>query len=704
MSLVVKIGANMKDFDRKLKKATKDISYLGKKLSNTGKSLTTKVTLPIIGIGAAALKVGSDFEAGMSKVSAITGATGADLEKLKDQAKELGATTKFSANEAAEAMTYLGMAGMNTEQIMAAMPGMLDLAAASGTDLATTADIVSDALTAFGMEAKESGHLADVMAKASSTANTNVEMLGESFKYAAPVATAFGMSAEETTTALAMMANSGIKASQAGTTLRGALTRLTDPSKEASGIMKQLGLNISDTEGNMLPFNDIMNQLRSSTKKLSKEQQMQAISTIFGKEAMSGMMAILNTSTDDFANYTNELINSNGAGKTMAETMQGNLKGSLTKLKSALEGVGIQISERLIPSIQKMAEKINNLVTRFSNLSERTQDMIVKIALITAAIGPFLLIVGKTITTVGKLKATWGLLGQALEGVALGPIIAIIAGIAALIAIFAYLYKTNEDFRNKVQELWEQIRVFFSTAIEAIKLLITSLCNLLTSAWESNFLNIQGIVQSGWDFITQIFTSAIEILTGIFRVFTDLLQGNWSGALENIKKLLETIISSIKNIFTSGLDFILNLFGTSLDKLKTNINQKIEAIKNIFYGLRDAIKNVVTGIVNAFKNIRLPKFSLKWSSKTFFGKEIKYPTGFNINWHADGGIFTKPTILGGHGFGEAGKEAILPLSKLPGLLGLNNGSNIIQVILDGKVIQEYTDNNLGSRVSTMAGA
>lgn len=703
MSLVVKIGANMKDFDRKLKKATKDISYFGKKLSNTGKSLTTKVTLPIVGISAAALKVGSDFEAGMSKVSAITGATGEDFEKLKNQAKELGASTKFSANEAAEAMTYLGMAGMSTEQIMAAMPGMLDLAAASGTDLATTADIVSDALTAFGMSAEESGHLADVMARASSTANTNVEMLGESFKYAAPVATAFGMSAEETTAALAVMANSGIKASKAGTALRGALTRLTDPSKEASGMMKQLGISISDTEGNMLPFNDIMNQLRDSTKKLSSEQQMQAISTIFGKEAMSGMMAVLNTSTEGFANYTNELINSDGAAKTMAETMQDNLQGTLTKLKSALEGIGIQIAETLIPIVEKMVEKINEWVTRFGNLSDSTKEMIVKIAMIASAIGPLLLVIGKTITTVGKLKATWGLLGKALEGVALGPIVAVIAGIVALIAIFGHLYKTNEDFRNKVQEIWEQIRVFFSTAIEAIKLLITSLCNLLTTAWESNFLNIQGIVQSGWDFITQIFTSAIEILTGIFRVFIDLLQGNWSGALENIKKLLETVIGSIKNIISTGLDFILNLFGTSLDKLKTNIDKKIEAIKNIFYGLRNAVNNVVSGIVNAFKNIRLPKFSLKWSSKTFFGKEIKYPTGFNINWHEDGGIFTKPTILGGHGFGEAGKEAILPLSKLPGLLGLSNGSNIIQVILDGKVIQEYTDNKLGSRVSTMAG-
>ena len=302
---------------------------VGKKMESVGKDLTKKITLPLIGLGAAAIKVGSDFEAGMSEVGAISGATGNDLKKLEEKAKEMGATTKFSASESAEALKYMAMAGWDTTQMLDGLDGVMMLAASSGEDLGLVSDIVTDALTAFGMEAKEASNFADLLASASSNSNTNVAMLGESFKYVAPLFGALGYSAEDAALALGLMANAGIKGSQAGTSLKTAIANLANPTDKMAAAMGQLGLSITDANGEMLPFKSVMDELRSKFAGLTEEQQAQYAATIFGKEAMSGMLAIINASPEDYEKLTQATREYNGVAKEMAETMEDNLQGSM---------------------------------------------------------------------------------------------------------------------------------------------------------------------------------------------------------------------------------------------------------------------------------------------------------------------------------------------------------------------------------------
>ncbi len=387
-STLEKAEKQMNTFSKKLEKT-------GKSMEKAGKSLSKYVTAPVLGLGAAALKVGTDFQSGMSEVQAISGATGDDLAKLEAKAKEMGATTKFSASEAAEALKYMAMAGWDTNQMLDGLDGVMMLAAASGEDLALTSDIVTDALTAFGMEAKDASQFADLLASASSNSNTNVAMLGESFKYVAPLFGSLGYSAEDAALALGLMANAGIKGSQAGTTLRAAITNLANPTDKMAAAMNELGISITDANGEMLPFKDVMDQLREKFAGLTEEQQAQYAATIFGKEAMSGMLAIINASETDYNKLTTATRDYNGAAKEMADTMQDNLQGQLTRLKSQLEGVGIQLAEILIPIVSKVVGKISEWVDKFASLDSETQKTIVKMAGLAAAIGPVLMVGGK---------------------------------------------------------------------------------------------------------------------------------------------------------------------------------------------------------------------------------------------------------------------------------------------------------------------
>jgi TP901 family phage tail tape measure protein len=341
-----------------------------KSIAQAGVSAVTTTLAGItaaLGAGAtAAATVGSSFEAAMSKVSAISGATGDSLQSLTDKAKEMGAKTKFSASESASALQYMAMAGWNTESMLNGIDGIMNLAAADGLDLATTSDIVTDALTAFNLKASDSTHFADVLAKASSSANTNVSMLGESFKYVAPLAGTMGYSVEDVSLALGLMANASVKGSMAGTSLKTALSNLASPTEEMSNVMTQYGISISDAEGNALPLIDVMKQLREKFSGLSETEQAAAASTLFGKEAMSGMLAIINASDSDFDNLTKNINNADGAAQAMADTMQDNLQGQITILKSGLEGLGIEIYEGMSAPLQEAAVEAQNYVNRLT--------------------------------------------------------------------------------------------------------------------------------------------------------------------------------------------------------------------------------------------------------------------------------------------------------------------------------------------------
>lgn len=310
----------------------------------------------VAGFGTAAVKSGMQFDATMSEVSAISGATGKDFDSLRNKALEMGAKTKFSASEAGEAMTYMAMAGWKTSDMLGGIEGIMNLAAASGEDLATTSDIVTDALTALGLQASDSGHFADVLAAASSNANTNVGMMGETFKYAAPLAGAMGYTAEDTALAIGLMANAGIKGSQSGTALRSIMTRLAKPTKESAAAMDALGISITNSDGSMKPLGTTIEELRASFSGLSEDQKATYAAMLGGQEAMSGLLAIVNAAPADVEKLTNALNDCNGAAEEMAATMIDNLQGDLTLLGSAFESLQIAISDSLTPTLREFAQ------------------------------------------------------------------------------------------------------------------------------------------------------------------------------------------------------------------------------------------------------------------------------------------------------------------------------------------------------------
>lgn len=437
-----------KEFDgvqNKVKQTDSKMQGFGKGLTGVGNSITgvgkkaMKITAPIAAIGVASIVTGMDFQASMSKVQAISGATGGDMVQLEGLARDMGATTKFSASEAAEGLQYMAMAGWDTQQMMDGLPAILDLAAASGESLGVTADIVTDALTAFGLEASDATDFADLLASVSSNSNTNVAMLGETFKYVAPLAGALGYTTEDTALAIGLLANAGIKGGQAGTVLRTAINNLVSPTKAAQGVMDELGISMVDANGEMKPLDETLVDLRESFKTLTPAQQAQAAETLFGKQAMAGMLSIINATDEDFNNLRESTNEYTGAAKKMADTMEDNLQGSLTKVKSAMQEVGLKIYDIMLPALTKIVDKIADAVDWFSNLDEGTLKLIVSIGAAAVAIGPLLLAIGTVTKLVGIATTAFSGIGAAIAFIAspIGLAVAAIAAITIGLGIFA---------------------------------------------------------------------------------------------------------------------------------------------------------------------------------------------------------------------------------------------------------------------------
>lgn len=363
-----KNGANISnDMIRATRSVTSFKNKASKAVTDTVKKLGALSVASAGAFGAFAVKSGMDFEAQMSKVQAISGANAEEMQLLTNKSKEMGAKTKFSATESAQALEYMAMAGWKTNQMVSGLPGIMNLAAASGEELASASDIVTDALTGFGLKASDSAHFADVLAKASSSSNTNVALMGETFKYAAPVAGALKYSIEDTAVAIGLMANAGIKGEQAGTALRGVLTNLAKPSDQVAGYMDALGVSLTDTQGNVKPLSALMVDLRQKFAGLTDAQKAEYAAGIAGKNALSGFLAIVNASDADFNNLTQAIANSDGTAQQMADTMSNNLSGQLTLLKSAVEGAGITFYEAI-------AGKATGAVTALSNKISQWQS------------------------------------------------------------------------------------------------------------------------------------------------------------------------------------------------------------------------------------------------------------------------------------------------------------------------------------------
>lgn len=690
-----------------MEKAGQKLKSVGDKMTSVGKSLSTTVTLPLVGLGTAAVNAGMNFEEGMSRVKAISGATGDDFEKLNKQALKLGADTAFSAKEAAEGMENLASAGFSVNEIMTAMPGMLDLAASSGAGIATSSDIAASALRGFGLEADQAGHVSDVLAKAAADTNAGIVDMGEALKYIAPNAKAAGLNIEEISAAIGIMANVGIKGSQAGTTLRSALISLADPSKEAEKAMEAMGFSAFDSQGKMLPLKDVIANLQNGMSGLTEQQKQATLSTIFGKEAMSGMLSIVQAGPGELEKLTQSLKNSDGAAKEMAGTMQDNLKGSIEQMKGSLETAGIMISQALAPHIKKLADLIGSLADKFTNLSPATQKTILVIAGVVAVVGPLLILIGKVISAVGAISgviatvsgviATAGgvsaALGAAFTALT-GPVGIAIAVIAGLSAVGIALYKNWDTVKTSISSIWEGIKESINISVSGIKTAIVStwdsikvvvlpivegIANVITTIWEGvktgiDFLweVIKSIFISAWTIISSIVQTYINIVTAVINVAWQLIKASTTAVWNSVSGVISTVwngivgfinpvIKGIETIITAVWDNIKVVTTTIWNNIKFAIITPINAAVNFVKEQIDKIKGFFDKLKIKLPHIKLPHFKL---SGEFSLKPPRVPS-LSVNWYAKGGIFNAPSVIG---VGEAGAEAVLPIDRIDDLI------------------------------------
>lgn len=588
------------------------LKTVGDNISNVGTKLLP-VTAGVVGLGTAAVKTAADFDSAMSKVAAVSGATGKDLDALRDKAREMGSKTKFSASEAAEAMNYMAMAGWKTEDMLSGIEGVMNLAAASGEDLATTSDIVTDALTAFGLSAKDSGHFADILAAASSNANTNVSMMGETFKYCAPIAGALGFSAEDTAEAIGLMANAGIKGSQAGTALRTIMNNLSGDVKICGSSIGEVTVATTNADGSMRDLSDILADCRTAFSGLSESEKAAAAESLVGKNAMSGFLALMNAGEADINKLSSAIDSCDGCAAGMAETMNDNLAGQLTILKSQLQELAISFGELLMPAIRTIVGWIQKFVDWLNSMDEGTRKVIVTIALVAAAIGPVLIIVGKVISAIGTImtiipklagviNAAKGVIAAFNAVCAANPYVLIIAAIVALVAAFIYLWNNCEEFRQFWIDLWESIKEIAVAVWEALK-------EFFTAAWEAIKTTAVTVWNAIKDFFTGLWEGIKNIFTTVVNAISTFLTNAWN-AIKNtvttvfnaIKTFFTTIWNGIKSVITTVVTAISTFLSTAWNGIKTAITTVLNAIKSVVTTVWNGIKTTITNIVNGIKN------------------------------------------------------------------------------------------------------
>lgn len=624
----------------KIDEVGQKMESVGNSIAGAGKSMMP-LTLAIGGVGTAAVKTAADFDAGMSQVAAISGATGDDLEALRDKAREMGSKTKFSASEAASAMEYMAMAGWKTGDMLGGIEGIMNLAAASGEDLATTSDIVTDALTAFGLSAEDSGHFADILAAASSNANTNVSMMGETFKYCAPIAGALGFSAEDTAEAIGLMANAGIKSTQAGTALRTIMNNLTGEVKISGKAIGDVTIATTNADGSMRDLSDILADCRTAFSGLSESEKAQAAETLVGKNAMSGFLALMNAAPEDIDKLSNAIDNCDGTAESMAATMQDNLAGQLTILKSQLEELAISFGEILMPAIRSIVSHIQGFIDKLNGMDESQKKAIITIGLVVAAIGPLLVIIGTVISKVGvamqgfvklagafnKIKAAasagtgiFGKLGAAIGGVS-APVLAVVAVIAVLVAAFVHLWNTNEGFREAILGTWEKIKTTVSNFVEGIRerlaalgISFSDIAETIKAIWNGLCAVLAPIFEGAFNAIANVLQTVLGVITGILDVFIGLFTGNWEQVWTGVKEIFSSIWEGIKGAFQNAIDTIrgiadavLGWFGTSWNDVWSSVKAFFEGIWNgiasFFSGIWNGIQNTVTTVLNAIKSV-----------------------------------------------------------------------------------------------------
>lgn len=597
--------SNLKTFMDSSQSATNRIGALGSAFSTVGGTLTKNVTTPIVGVGVAAVKMASDFEKSMSNVKAISQASDAQFRDLKDTALELGASTAFSATEVADAMTEMAKAGWTSEQIIEGMGGVLDAAAASGEGLASVSTIVADAITGFRLEAADSTKVADLLTQAANSGTIGINDLGESFKYIAPVASSLNISIEEATTAIAAMSMAGIKGSQAGTSLRTMLSRMVKPTKMVQEAMDDLDFSAKNADGTFKELPDILSELRVKFANLTDAEKAQYAAQLAGQEGMSGLLSILNLTQEEYDAIADSMNNASGVAKETAEVMQDNLLSAMEQFGGAIETLAIKVGDILIPKIREIIETFTGWIEKLTELDDSQLEMIVTIAGIVAAIGPVILIVGKMISAVSRVMSVISDLAN--------PITIVVVAIAGLIAIFANLYQTNEEFASGVNQLWSDIKDIIVGAIESIKEIGMTLWEGLQPSFDMLMSTFEGIKEQLSGSLLGLFESVKEaladwqpviefigeVLGAVFLTTLSAVIGTINGFLEALSPIID-IITGIVDIIGELGTLIVSVFTGDFETAKQSLSNIWEEIKGIFSNALLAIEEFVGGFIDGF--------------------------------------------------------------------------------------------------------
>lgn len=617
------------------------LTAVGNVMGTVGSTLTKSLTVPILGISTASVKVASDFDTSMSQVASTMGLTveeinhGSDAyETLRKSAKEAGRTTAFSASQASEALNYMALAGYTVEQSTGNLKNVLNLASAGAMDLGSASDLVTDAMSALGLEVDDTGEnvgkFTDRLAKTSSITNTSVQQLGEGILTIGATARTVKGGTIELATALGILANNGIKGAEGGTHLRNMIMSLQTPTSQASKELEKLGISVYDSDGNFRSLNDIFGDLKKSMQGMTQEQKDLALGTIFNKTDMASVNALLVSTGDEFKSLQKEIKNSAGSAQEMADVQLNNLQGSVTILKSALEGAGITIGEQVVPYIKSLAEWITGLVTKFNELSPETQALITKFLLIVASIGPLLLIGSKLIALFGTITKVINVAKFALTflGASIGIIPIAIMGVVAVLIL---LYTKCEWFRNGVNAIVKAVINFFKDMVEKIKSHLRTFSNnieVLKTNIKNKFKEIEDKVRN---------------MVNVFKIQFDELKQKLSNKFNEIKQKATDFINNFKQTIEQGVANAVKAFITKIAVIVHNVKELKEKLKTAgkqaFEGLLEGIKSVAEKITNFVSGLRdkISNIVSSITSKISGAKSSASSASQSINGsHADG--------------------------------------------------------------------